>query len=208
MVVHRAWRYWNFDDHIVESRQRARAGHAVELLRQYAGESSIFFKNAQQRISSNERSPASGVYELSDLLEEWAAALEDGLLDMPAHLRGARALAANDLMEQVGLLLADKHVHVAAPMVLAGAALEELLRAMVEFHDLSPSGQPGLQSYAQALRAQGVLSVQQVKDVTQVAGLRNLASHGVFDDLSRSNAQLMAQQVNLLLSNLGQVTAR
>jgi hypothetical protein len=41
-----------------------------------------------------------------------------------------------------------------------------------------------------------------VKDIEQMAGLRNSASHGDLEEISRERAGLMEQQVNYLLSRL------
>ena len=41
-----------------------------------------------------------------------------------------------------------------------------------------------------------------MKDVEQMAGIRNEAAHGDFDALSRERAGLMEQQVNLFLARL------
>jgi hypothetical protein len=55
------------------------------------------------------------------------------------------------------------------------------------------------------LRASRMLSVQDVKDIEQIGGLRNSAAHGDFDTLSRERAGLMEQQVNMLLRRLTEI---
>jgi hypothetical protein len=82
---------------------------------------------------------------------------------------------------------------------LAGAALEELLRSLVITHSATVVGRRGLQAYSEALRPAGVLTPQDVKDVTSWAGLRNSAAHGEFDDLSLERAHVMAEGVNLFM---------
>jgi hypothetical protein len=47
--------------------------------------------------------------------------------------------------------------------------------------------------------ANSVLNQQDVKNVIAWAGLRNQAAHGEFEDLTRANAGLMAQGVNLFI---------
>jgi hypothetical protein len=118
----------------------------------------------------------------------------------------ARIEASTDLMEQVQQLLDDRGVHPAAPIMLAGAALEEFLRSLVITHGATVEGRAGLQAYGQALAKAGVLSQQDVKNVIAWAGLRNQAAHGEFEDLARANAVLMAQGVNLFLQQKGPVT--
>lgn len=145
---------------------------------------------------------ASGALEgLANILESWADHVDEGFAtSLPFEVR-SRQEAATDLMEQVRQLLDDSKVHVAAPVVLAGAALEEFLRGMVSG---TPSavvkGKPGLQAYAEALKTAGVLNANDVKDVISIAALRNDAAHGDFANLSRQRAELMAQQVNLFVS--------
>lgn len=53
-----------------------------------------------------------------------------------------------------------------------------------------------------ALRSADPISRQEMKDVEQMAGLRNSAAHGDFDEISRERAGLMEQQVNYLLIRL------
>jgi hypothetical protein len=143
---------------------------------------------------------------LADILRTWADAVTSGMLvprQVEAH--GARIVASTDLMEQVGILAADKNVHPAAPIVLAGAALETALRSAVEERQLSLTEKPSITAYARLLRKEKVLSSQDMKDVEQMAGVRNSAAHGEFDVLSRERAGLMEQQVNLFLSRLAKV---
>ena len=60
-------------------------------------------------------------------------------------------------------------------------------------------GRPGIENYSKALRKIDVLSRQDGKDLTAMAGVRNAAAHGHFDEISIEQARLMAQQVNLFL---------
>lgn len=76
------------------------------------------------------------------------------------------------------------------------------LRAAAEVLELDPPEKPSLQTYATLLRDASVLTKQDMKDITQIGGVRNAAAHGSFDEISRERAGLMEQQVNLLLSQL------
>ena len=105
-------------------------------------------------------------------------------------------------MEQVRALAEDKSIHPAAPIVLAGAALEVALRSAVDELQLALTERPSITAYARRLRTEGILSPQDVKDVEQMAGVRNSAEHGEFDDLSRERAGLMEQQVNFFMARL------
>jgi hypothetical protein len=137
--------------------------------------------------------------EIARILDAWADHAEAGLTATRGGFEAsARVAASTDLMEQVDLLLQDKRVHPAAPVMLAGAALEELLRAMVVDCGEAVVGKPSIASYADALRRAGLLDAQDVKDVTAFAGLRNHAAHGEFDKV-QGRAQYMVDGVNLFM---------
>lgn len=147
--------------------------------------------------------PLNGVPRLAGLLEQWVSYIEDGMGGRPYQSQ-ARIEAANDIMGQVQRLLSDRDVHPAAPVVLAGAALEEALRAMVlATPDLVIEGKPSISTFAAGLRKAGRLSRGNEKDITAWADQRNDAAHGHFDDLSRERAYLMADGINLFLRQTG-----
>lgn len=58
---------------------------------------------------------------------------------------------------------------------------------------------PSIGGFSRLLRSAKLISPQDVKDLEMCAGLRNLAAHGHFDDLSLERAGLMEQQTNILL---------
>jgi hypothetical protein len=158
---------------------------------------------AHEVVDKNTGSMESGVRALGDVLREWAAAVNAGMVvPRQVEAQAARAIASIDLMEQVRVLAEDRSVHPAAPIVLAGAALEVALRSAVDELQLTLSEKPGITAYARRLRQEGILSVQDVKDVEQMAGVRNFAAHGQFEELSRERAGLMEQQVNFFLAQL------
>ena len=113
-----------------------------------------------------------------------------------------RSASSTDLLEQVQALNSDRTVAPAAPIVLAGAAPEIVLRSAVEELGLTVPTRPSIDAYAQELRRDDVLNRQDLKDVTQMAGLRNAAAHGEHDLLSPKRAGLMEQQVNVFLARL------
>jgi len=110
-------------------------------------------------------------------------------------------------MEQVRALNSDKTVHPAASIVLAGAALETALKGAVDQLALEVGERPGIAAYGRALRKAEILGKQHMKDIEQMAGLRNDAAHGHFEGLSQERAGLMEQQVNLFLAHLGDCMA-
>jgi hypothetical protein len=136
---------------------------------------------------------------LASLLEAWVRFVEDGIADLQPFPVQARVEAATDLLEQVQQLLDDRKVHAAAPVMLAGAALEEFLRSRISALNLPAPSKPGINTYAAALAAESDLSKQEVKDITAWAGQRNEAAHGEFDNLSRQRAQIMVDGINLFL---------
>lgn len=197
---------WVADDDRHLGRIRARAVAALDFLRQYAGEDSQWFKRAQGVYEENDSHDvaANGTYLLGDVLEAWADSVEDGFTSIAdAGAMAIRAVVETDLMDQVRLLNEDKTVTPAAPIVLAGAALEVALRGAVEEAGLQVTGSLGLNAYSTALRSANLITKQDKKDIDSVAGLRNSAAHGEHDDLSRERAGMLEQQVNLLLSKLG-----
>jgi hypothetical protein len=88
-------------------------------------------------FEENSHSMETGARELGDLLREWADQVEAGTVPIrQVDAQGARAVASSDLMDQVQVLIGDRDIHPAAPIVIAGAALEVALRSAVEELDL------------------------------------------------------------------------
>lgn len=69
-------------------------------------------------------------------------------------------------MEQAQELLKDPSVHVAAPVVLAGASLEEFLRSMIVDAGLTPTGKPGINTYSSELQKTQLINRGEVKEIT------------------------------------------
>ena len=197
--------YWE-SQRDVRPKIRARAIAALDFLVRFTGGDSQWAIRGHEVFDKNGQSMESGARALGDVLREWASAVSSGIIvPRQVEAQGARAVASTDLMEQVRALAEDKNVHPAAPIVLSGAALEVALRSAVDELQLTLTERPSITAYARRLRTEGILSPQDVKDVEQMAGLRNSAAHGEFDDLSRERAGLMEQQVNLFLARLSKV---
>jgi hypothetical protein len=169
---------------------------ALEFLRLKAGSRSEFYVRAVDAAKRVHMARASEI--VAAALIGWVDFVNRGIAEAPVEAQ-ARVAAATDLMEQVETLLGDKRVHPAAPVMLAGAALEEMLRSIVDASGAKPKGKPGINVYATALRQAGVLSAQDVKNVSSWAGMRNQAAHGEFTQIEIANARLMAQGVNLFM---------
>lgn len=194
--------YWKAADLDAAGRIRARAIAALDFLDRYAA-GSQWAVMAHQVFEKDSHSMETGARALGDVLRAWAEQVDAGIVTVPqAEAQGARAVASTDLMEQVRMLNEDKGVHPAAPIVLAGAALEIALRAAIGELGLEVPDKHSISAYSGCLRAAGFLSRQDVKDVEQMGGLRNSAAHGEHVDLSRDRAGLMEQQVNMFLRHL------
>ena len=196
--------YWEAADPEAKDRIRARAAAALAFLERFAVTDSRWTKSAHD-VFSTAGSVESGARALGRVISEWARGVRSGQVEpRMVESLSARAVASTDLLKQVRALNADQTVVPAAPIVLAGAALEIALRSAVEESELTITGLPSISSYARALRIADVLSKQDVKEVEQMAGLRNQAAHGVHEALSRERAGLMEQQVNLFPRQLEQ----
>lgn len=171
----------------------------VEYLRVHAGVDSEMYQSVRHTAGSPLEREWIAAAKAS--LAEWLMLAERGLVGDRGGLLGARFEAATDLMEQVQILLDDKQIHPAAPVMLAGAALEQALRGLVESKQLTVA-RTGIGGYSDALRTAKVVTRQQKKDIDSWGGLRNSAAHGEFDSLSLDAAQLMAMGVNLFLQQV------
>ena len=199
--------YWRATDHEATERIRARATAALAFLERFAGSDSRW-SQAAHNVFENEgdhQSMESGARAVGDVISAWNRAVSSGQAQ-PRLVESisARAVASTDLLEQVRVLNAEKNVIPVAPIVLAGAALEIALRSVVEELSLTPPTKPGISAYARALRSADVLTKQDMKDVEQMAGLRNQAAHGENEALSRERSGLMEQHVNLFLRRLAE----
>lgn len=214
-VQHDGYRgYWTANHDADAITIQARTTAATAFLAQFSGESSRWTQDARASITSHggNRSPETGTRGVAVILRQWVDAVHSGFSEVRLpNTRSARTAASTDLLDQVRSLLADRTVHPAAAVVLAGAALEIALRNAVEELGLDLGAlKPSIDTYATTLRRQEAISKQDVKDIAQIGGLRNEAAHGdlEFTEINRQRASLMEQQVNLLLGQLpGKITA-
>lgn len=185
------------------SRIRARVISALVFLDQFTGTGSRWSEAARDVVGKV--SPEDAARAVGDVIEEWTRVVRSGQVKPKlVESFSARAASSTDLLDQVRALNEDKDIIPAAPIVLAGAALEVALRSAVDELDLPVTGRPSISTYAQALRQADVLNKQHVKDVISMAGLRNDAAHGDHGELSRQGARLMEQQVDIFLDRLDQ----
>lgn len=179
---------------------------AVEFLRIHApGE---FYSHAQVagidalNMARSGRQDGRGRNEVARILLAWADFVDAGMANTIPYGMQSRLDAAIDLMEQVQVFLEDHGVVPAAPVMLAGAALEEALRGLMERCDSVIDGRPGIAKYSAALRKCDLISRQDAKNIESWAGLRNSAAHGHFENVSREEARVMAAGINLFLQQL------
>ena len=162
--------YWQAADLAAESRIRARAIQALDFLDRYAGSDSQWAVRGHAVFDEGSHSMETSARDLGDVLRAWADQVEAGIVPVPlAEAQGVRAIASTDLMEQVRKLMEDKGVRSAAPIMLAGAALEIALRSAVDELGLPSPDKPSIATYCECLRAAGLLSKQDVKDVPRWA---------------------------------------
>lgn len=175
----------------------------VEFLRRYAGAESDFYlatRPIMERARHTGTSAArTALVAMSGLLESWAEYAETSFARALPFAVAARLEAADDLMEQVARLSEDRDVHPAASVMLAGAALEEFLRALWSSTLQPLNGQPGITRYGEALRKAELLTGGDGKELIALADIRNDAAHGRFDLVSRERAVVFADRVNLFL---------
>ena len=197
------WPWWEATSPAAESRIKARAYAALDFLDRFAGADSQWARSGRAVFENHTHSMETGARELGDLLRAWADQVEAGIVPIrQVEAQGARTIASSDLMEQVGALRNARDVHPAAPIVLAGAALEIALRSAIVELSLESPERSSISALAGRLRTAGLLSAQDVKDVEQMGGLRNAAAHGNFEGLDAERAGLMEQQAKRFLRRL------
>lgn len=175
---------------------RPRVARELDFLRVHAA-NTVFYLAAEELFKAPVH-PGRALLTVAEVLDGWAQYVSEGLAETAPFEVRLRAEAATDLMEQVQTLLDDPKVHPAAPVMLAGAALEEFLRGMLVGTSESVS-KPSISKYAEALKRADAIDAQDVKDITAWAGDRNAAAHGEFDKLSVERARIMVSGVNLFM---------
>lgn len=177
--------------------RRVQTTQGLEFLRRVAP-GSTFVEHAEYAVNDQYHESAA-IEGVASALESWLGFVAAGLVTQLPYAAQARIDAATDLMEQVQTLLDDPTVIPAAPVMLAGAALEEFLRSLLATTIEAITGTPSMVKYAAALRKANVLTANDEKDVLAIAGARNDAAHGHFDRISPERARVMADQVNLFM---------
>lgn len=200
--------YWQALDTRELSIIIATATQALEFFRIYAGPVSFWTRQAEFLYNDmgGRQSRESGARAVGDLLRAWVDQVEHGIIEIVGErVREEVSGARIDLMEQVRQLMLDTTVHPAAPIVLCGAALEIALRAVVQARNVTVEDRPGMTALIKALRHAELITKQDVKELEVCVGIRNLAAHGSFEELTVERAGLMEQQTTILLSRLAEL---
>ena len=116
-----------------------------------------------------------------------------------ALVRLSSDLGAAELVSQARRLADDRGVHPAAFVLLAGAALELSLRGLAIDQEVEIAGRPSINAYAAALRSARLLSPLEKKQIDVWAEVRNLAAHGLIDEIRSEDAISMLDGVNAFL---------
>lgn len=95
----------------------------------------------------------------------------------------------DDFLEQAEYLLSDGFIGVA--IVTAGAVLEDTLRKMCEANRISITDKPKLNRMNDDLAKAGAYNALTQNKIKWLAGLRNDAAHGKWDDLKKEDAEDM-----------------
>ena len=195
-------------ERMIKTRCRAGVGagrlaEAVEFLRIYAGEKSSFYK--QLSFVDPNWTDQSIMDEIVSHMEGFISFVQNGLHSGISVERKAQIDVVSDFLEQANNLLETKGVHLTAPTVIIGAALEEFLRNWIEEQSIDLGNKkPGLDSYSKLLRENDLITKQDSKDITSWAGLRNHAAHGEWEEIDdKKRIFLMLEGVNLFMRKYG-----
>lgn len=147
------------------SRIRARVVSARAFLDRFTGTGSRWSEAARDVVERQSMENAARA--VGDVIEEWTRMVRSGQVKPKlVESFSARAASSTDLLEQVRALNEDRSVTPAAPIILAGAALEVALKAAIDELDVPVTGRT-INAYAQALRQAGVLNRQQIRISTR-----------------------------------------
>lgn len=174
----------------------------LDFLRSTAGPRSSFAQQVEELPRTADWHQAG---RLGAIVQSFIDHMERGLVGAISLERKAQLDVVSDLLGQAHQLLEDRTVHPAAPAVLIGATLEEFLRGWVESAGLALGNRkPSLQNYVSALADAGLITKQDVKDLTAWAGLRNHAAHGEWTEVQDpSRIKLMLEGINLFMRRYG-----
>ena len=172
---------------------------AQEFLRSCVGEHSDFYKQMSKILPHGSKEY---LYESAfPIIHSFIDYVKNGLLNLKSLKREAQSEVVSDYLSQAQDLLQDEKVQPAAPAVLIGASLEEFLRNWIENEEIELEGKkPCIDTYQTLLYKSKLINKQDVKDIISIAGLRNHAAHGEWEDVGdRQRISTMLDLANLIM---------
>ncbi|MFG6502502.1 tyrosine-type recombinase/integrase [Microbacterium sp. P05] len=119
------------------------------------------------------------------------------------RMLSVRTSEDEQMLLQARTLLADRSQHPATVVMVAGAALERVLRETCEALEIAITvREPGIGIYVSKLRERGVISNEELNTLTGVGIQRNDAAHGWFDKISDADAEAVVKETRALISKL------
>lgn len=168
----------------------------LNLIEVFTGKNNSFYEAAQKiKITANN----AGFY-LDNIITSYIRTLENDLLSKVSYERKLKIEVVNDYLIQAENLLEKSEFHPAIAASLIGASLEEFLRNWVIEQNLDFGEKYNIDSYTKALRANDLITKQDLKDITSWAGYRNDAAHGHWEKVeSKEKIETMLKGVNLFI---------
>ncbi len=176
----------------------------LQFVKNYIGEKTEFYsvlqrnKNDKHHDSSKDR-----FWDAKYVLEAIQNYLGNNLdIQQSSSYRIKNDMVSDFLMQADSLL--DGKYHPVSAAILIGATLEEFLRMLIDrFGIVLSTNRKSIDSYAKELYSEGVITKQDLKDITVWAGLRNEASHGKFEEVNDvKRIKLALEGVNLFIRKM------
>lgn len=182
----------------VDSNYEGSMAQAKEFFKTYAGKDNSFLITLNTPYRSGWKQLR---IRLKEVLDSFIEYVKSDLLRTISLEREIQIETVSDYLEQAENLLHDKKIHPAAPAVIIGASLEEFLRNWLEEEEVDMTTiKLSLDSYSKELKSLGLITKQDLKDITSWGGTRNDAAHGHWGNVEdRNRIKLMLEGVNLFM---------
>jgi hypothetical protein len=173
----------------------------IQFTRNYIGKDTEFYNSLMHYTSVYSNKYYDKFVAASSVLSSIKNYLQSDLELSEEHNYSTKIDIISDFVNQAILLSNDKKFHPAAAAILLGAALEEFLKQLgenrnIDFGDIKKTIDP----ISKKLYEQGIISKQDLKDITSWAGLRNDATHGDFEAVNdRKRVSNAIEGVNLFM---------
>jgi hypothetical protein len=173
----------------------------LQFVRTYIGSKSEFYKSLKNFTKTFSDTSYNKLIASSSVLNSIKGYLNLNLeLGRSLNYRVKIDIISDFLMQAIQLANDTKY-HPAAAAILLGASLEEFLKQLSEQKDIDLSEiKQTIDPISKKLYEQGIITKQDLKDITSWAGLRNDATHGKFDQVNDRERVLNAiEGVNLFM---------